>query len=67
MTYSEVKVAGQENLDSPEHLFCPIPLSVIPNHMGIHLSSVKSISWVKQDDGQLLSLTIKFLPEPKEV
>lgn len=40
----------------------PFPLSVIPNHMGINLCSVDSLTWTKQDDGQLVSLTINFSP-----
>jgi len=43
---------------------CPLPLSVIPNYMGINLCSVDSLSWVKQDDEQLVSLTIHFIPAP---
>ena len=42
--------------------YCPLPLDVIPNRMGINLCSVDSISWEKQDDGQLTSLTIHFIP-----
>ena len=42
---------------------CPLPLHVIPNYMGINLCSVDSISWEKQDDNQLVSLTIHFIPE----
>lgn len=42
---------------------CPLPLEVIPNNMGINLSSVDAISWTKQDDGQLVNLTIHFLPK----
>lgn len=41
---------------------CPLPLEVIPNTMGINLCSVDSISWQKQDDGQLTNLTIYFVP-----
>ncbi len=41
---------------------CPLPLDVIPNHMGINLSSVEAVSWTKQDDGQLTDLTIHFIP-----
>jgi hypothetical protein len=41
----------------------PIPLDVIPNNMGIDLCSVDAISWQKQDDGQLVNLSIHFLPE----
>jgi len=41
---------------------CPLPIEVIPNHMGINLCSVEAISWTKQDDGQLTDLTIHFLP-----
>lgn len=44
---------------------CPLPLEVIPNKMGINLASVDGISWQKQDDGQLVNLTIHFLPENK--
>ena len=42
---------------------CPIPLEVIPNNMGINLCSVDSVSWQRQEDGQLVNLTINFLPE----
>jgi hypothetical protein len=41
---------------------CPLPLEVIPNQMGINLCSVDSISTVRKDDGQLISLTINFIP-----
>jgi hypothetical protein len=41
---------------------CPLPLEIIPNYMGINLCSVDSVSWKKQEDGQLVSLTIYFLP-----
>lgn len=40
----------------------PLPLEVIPNKMGINLCSVESLSWTKQDDGQLVDLTINFTP-----
>ena len=43
----------------------PLPVTVIPNNMGINLCSVEAISWTKQDDGQLVSLTIHFLPADK--
>jgi hypothetical protein len=44
---------------------CPLPLEVIPNHMGINLVSVESISWSEFDDGQIDELTIHFIPEVK--
>jgi len=50
----------RELIDNKE--YCPIPLSVIPNYMGINLCSVDSISWKKQDDGQLINLSIYFIP-----
>ena len=40
----------------------PLPIETIPNHMGINLCSVESLTWTKRDDGQLTSLTINFLP-----
>jgi hypothetical protein len=44
----------------------PLPLSVIPNNMGINLRSVESLTWTKQEDGQLVSLTINFIPNTGE-
>ena len=49
----------QEILDGAES---PLDLGVIPNHMGINLVSVQGIGWTKQDDGQLVDLTIHFKP-----
>lgn len=40
----------------------PLPLEVIPDKMGINLCSVEAITWVRQNDGQLVSLTIHFSP-----
>lgn len=42
---------------------CPFPIDIIPDRMGINLTSVFSISWDTQDDGQLISLTINFSPQ----
>ena len=42
----------------------PLPISVIPNHMGINLVAVKNIEWTRQKkDGQLVTLTINFKPD----
>lgn len=45
---------------------CPFPIEDVPNKMGINLSSVGSIRWTKQDDGQLVSVIIEFMPDPQE-
>lgn len=60
MKHNAILVSNQDNLND---VYCPIPLEVIPNKMGINLCSVKSIEWDEQDDGQLVSLTINFIPE----
>lgn len=44
----------------------PLPLEVIPNKLGINLCNVDAIAWTAQDDGQLVNLTIHFLPSPAE-
>jgi hypothetical protein len=44
----------------------PLDPAVIPNHMGINLCSVEGIGWTRQDDGQLVSLTIHFLSAKSE-
>lgn len=44
----------------------PIDVAVIPNHMGINLSSVEALSWTRQDDGQLVSMTVHFIPAKQE-
>lgn len=41
----------------------PLPLSVIPNYMGINLSVVQGISWLKLPDGNIIDLTIHFIRE----
>lgn len=63
MKQEEIKVADNDDINNT---YCPLPLSVIPNNMGINLCSVESVSWVRQNDGQLMSLTINFIPNPKE-
>ncbi len=55
-----VTVTVQELLDNRE--LAPIPLEVFPNHMGINLCSVEALTWTRQDDGQLVSLTVHFIP-----
>jgi len=50
-----------EIVDNEE--YCPLPTDVIPNRLGINLCSVDSISWQKQEDGQLVSLSVYFKPE----
>jgi hypothetical protein len=45
----------------------PIDLSVIPNYMGINLCSVDSLTWTKQADGQIVNMTINFIPSAPSV
>jgi hypothetical protein len=40
----------------------PLDPAVIPNYMGINLCSAEGMSWTRQADGQLVSLTIHFQP-----
>ena len=42
--------------------YCPISIDVFPNYIGINLVSIDSVEWVKQEDGQLVSLTVNFIP-----
>lgn len=63
MTKEEIKVSGNPSLVD---VYCPLPLHMIPDCMGINLCSVDSVRWVKQDDGQLVSITINFIPDPVE-
>ena len=53
--YLETTVEGIEEGD-----YCPLPLSVIPEGMGIQLSNVKNINWLQDDNQKLVSLTINF-------
>jgi hypothetical protein len=46
--------------------YCPLPVGIIPNQMGINLCSVAGVSWEKKDDGQLISLKIHFIPHYEE-
>jgi len=58
----KVKVEDIVNNNS----YCPIPLDVLPDKMGINLVSVDSVEWTEQNDGQLVDLTIKFNPTTNE-
>lgn len=40
----------------------PLNIDVIPNYMGINLCSVDRIEWHEKEDGQLVELTIVFIP-----
>lgn len=51
----------KELIDSDDD--SPLPLKVIPNYMGINLCSVEALTWTRQDDGQLVNLSIHFLPK----
>jgi hypothetical protein len=42
--------------------YCPISIDVFPNLMGINLVSVDSVEYTKQTDGQLVSMTVNFIP-----
>lgn len=52
----------EEIIKTEESIGLPIPLSVIPNYMGINLVSVDRIEWSELKDGQLVSLNIIFKP-----
>lgn len=41
----------------------PLPLEAIPNTMGINLCNVDRVEWTKRPDGQLVDLTIFFIPD----
>ena len=58
-----IRKTVKEIVDNKED--CPLPLEIIPNYMGINLCSVDSISWQRQEDEQLVNLTIYFKPENK--
>ena len=62
-THHKIQVSNNPHLND---IFCPLPLGTIPNYMGINLCSVESVEWTKQSDNQLVTLTINFLPDPKE-
>jgi hypothetical protein len=42
---------------------CPFPVDVIPNRMGINLCAVSGVTWEKLPDGQLVTVTIHFVPD----
>lgn len=60
-TITELIAADEEK----SSMRSPLPLEVIPNYMGINLVSVSAIAWTQLDDGQLVSLTVHFIPVEK--
>lgn len=61
----KTKFATVEEILAKPEINCPLNLSTIPNTMGINLCSVEGVSWTRQDDEQLVSLTIHFVPSCK--
>ena len=59
----DMKITTEFHNIREEGVNFPLPKSVIPNYMGINLCSVEGMSWSKLSDGQLVSLTIHFLPD----
>lgn len=57
-----IKYFGEDVKDIIDGAHCPIDISVIPNYMGINLNSVKRVFWAEQEDGQLIFLSIQFIP-----
>lgn len=41
-------------------------LSLIPNELGINLCSVEDIDIIRQNNGELKSITIRFIPDKPE-
>ena len=41
-------------------------LSFIPNELGINLCSVEDISIIRQNNGELKSITVRFIPDTPE-
>ena len=41
-------------------------LSFIPNELGINLCSVEDINIIRQNNGELKSITIRFIPDNPE-
>lgn len=44
-----------------------ILLSFVPNELGINLCSVDDIDIVRQENGELKSITIRFIPDNPEL
>lgn len=42
--------------------YCPLPMDIFPNRMGINLCSVDSVEWEEQNDGQIKKIIINFIP-----
>jgi hypothetical protein len=57
-----MKIATVYHNIREEGIDFPLPSSVITNYMGINLISVEGMSWSRLSDGQLVNLTIHFLP-----
>ena len=63
----ELKIQDNENIENDiNELDPPIDPEYFPNEMGINLCSVKSETWVQQDDGQLKTITVEFDPAETE-
>ena len=58
-----MKITSEFHNIREEGVAFPIPLGVMPNQMGINLCAVEGMSWSRLPDGQLVSVTVHFLPD----
>jgi hypothetical protein len=56
---TEFRKLTEENLNDKDWA---IDLSAFPNCQGINLCSIEGITTTRQDDGQLVSMTVHYIP-----
>ena len=56
-----------EIIEHKDKDFCPLPIGIIPDQMGINLCCVRDISWTRQGDGQLTRIVINLIPNYRGV
>lgn len=63
MRYETTTKSMDEIIKDGKPYPCSFPIGIIPNSMGINLVAVDSLTWTKREDGQIVNLTINFMPQ----
>lgn len=63
---ASTKKSNVRTTKKPRHIisnkeYCPIPVNVITEHMGVDLDKIDNVEWERQIDGKLVNFTVNLL------
>lgn len=64
----KAKKTNVRTVKAPRHIisnkeYCPIPINVITEHMGVDVDKIDTVEWERQIDGKLVNFTVNLRPQ----